>query len=76
MYGTHRGLHMIRPSTARLPEAPITYKGGSLAPTPEFRKTVMRMDKKIKGRVLKAINVLSSRPKHLHGDTVKHSRAN
>ncbi len=67
-------LHRIAPAAppdAVLREAPIVYKGWSLAPTPEFQKTVMRMDKKIKGRVLEAINVLSTRPKQLHGDTVK-----
>ena len=54
-----------------LREPPVAYSGWSIAPTMEFCKTVQRMDKKVKGRVLEAITELSDKPTKLRGDTVK-----
>jgi len=52
-------------------EAPAAYGRWSFTPTPGFWKSLQRMDRKIKGRVMDAVMLLCKRPTTPHGDTIK-----
>jgi len=73
---TEADAHLVlrEAAPARVYDAPVRPSRESewlLSTTSEFKRSVSRMDRRLKGRILDAINDISGKPTQLRGDTIK-----